>query len=75
MPNFFTENEDMLFQFENLNMEEIVDLTERLIMQDQRNITMRRLIMRMRLENYRSVLEIVGDIAGNFIAPRAVWCR
>ena len=28
MPNFFTENSDILFQFENLNIEEIVELIE-----------------------------------------------
>ncbi len=70
MPNFFTENPDLLFQFEHLNMEEIVALAENNYTEaEQYDEAPRDYADAM--DNYRKVLEIVGDIAGNFIAPRA----
>ena len=70
MPNFFLENEDILFHFENLNIEEVVQIIENDYKESEKynyaptNYT-------DALDNYKKVLEIVGDIAGNFIAPRA----
>ena len=70
MSNYFNDNADLVFQFENLHLEEIVDLIEDGYMQAKtydyapRNYT-------DAIENYRKILEIVGDIAANFIAPRA----
>ena len=70
MPNFFTENPDLLFQFEHLNMEEIVEMAENNFAEaSQYDYAPRDYADAM--DNYRKVLEIVGDIAGNFIAPRA----
>lgn len=70
MPNFFTENEDLQFQFENLNMQEIVRITENDYQENSEyNFAPRDYDDAM--DNYRKVLEIVGDIAGNFVAPRA----
>ncbi len=71
MPNFFTENEDILFQFENLDLEEIVALMEDNYAQaEQYNYAP--VNYADALENYRRVLEIAGDLAGNFIAPRGM---
>ena len=71
MPNFFTENEDILFQFEKLDLEEIVALMEDNYSQaEQYNFAP--VNYADALENYRRVLEIAGDLAGNFIAPRAM---
>jgi len=70
MPNFFTENPDLLFQFEHLDMEEIVALAENDYSEaSQYDEAPRDYADAM--DSYRKVLEIVGDIAGNFIAPRA----
>lgn len=70
MPNFFSDNPDILFQFENLNIEDIVDLTENFYEESKKyNYAPTNYIDA--IENYRKILEIVGDIAGNFIAPRA----
>ena len=71
MPNFFTENQDLLFQFENLNLEEIVELTEKGF-EDAGEFNYAPVNYADAMENYRKIMEIVGDIAGNYIAPRAV---
>ena len=70
MPNYFTDNKDLLFHFDNLNIEEIVAITEdnyREIQEYQYAPT----DYQDAVENYRLVLEIVGDIAANIVAPRA----
>jgi len=70
MPNFFTENPDLLFQFENLDLEEIVALCENNY-QESEKYNYAPVNYADAIENYRKILEIVGDIAGNLIAPRA----
>lgn len=70
MANFFNDNPDIIFQFENLHIEEIVRLSEKEYTEAAKynyapkNYT-------DAIENYRKILEIVGEIAANFIAPRA----
>lgn len=70
MPNFFTENQDILFQFENLDLEEIVRIAENDYSQTKK-YTYAPHNYADAIENYKKILEIVGDISGNFIAPRA----
>ena len=70
MPNFFTDNEDIIFQFENLDLEEIVAITEDNYSQ-AKEFNYAPVNYADAMENYRIILEIAGDIAGNFIAPRA----
>ena len=70
MPNFFTDNEDIIFQFENLDLEEIVAITEDNYSQAE-EFNYAPVNYADAMENYRIILEIAGDIAGNFIAPRA----
>jgi hypothetical protein len=70
MPNFFTENPDIQFQFENLHIEDIVELIEDFY-NDAKKYNYAPTNYADAIENYRKILEIVGDIAGNFIAPRA----
>ena len=70
MPNFFTDNEDIIFQFENLDLEEIVAITEDNYSQAE-EFNYAPVNYTDAMENYRIILEIAGDIAGNFIAPRA----
>ena len=70
MPNFFTDNPDILFQFENLNIEDIVELTENYY-EESKKYNYAPTNFADAMENYKKILEIVGDIAGNFVAPRA----
>jgi alkylation response protein AidB-like acyl-CoA dehydrogenase len=70
MPNFFTDNKDILFQFENLNIEDIIELTEG-DFEDAKTYNYAPKDMQDAMDNYRKTLEIAGDIAGNVIAPLA----
>jgi alkylation response protein AidB-like acyl-CoA dehydrogenase len=70
MPNFFTDNPDILFQFENLNIEDIVELTENFY-EESKKCNYAPTNYADAIESYKKILEIIGDIAGNFIAPRA----
>lgn len=70
MPNFFTDNPDLQFHFNNLDLREIVKITEEEYAQ-AREFNYAPVNYEDAIENYRKVLEVVGDIAGNHIAPRA----
>lgn len=70
MPNFYKDNDDILFHIQNMDISRIIDLREDGFIekdvfpeapQDAEDA----------FDNYDKVLEIVGDIAGEFIAPRA----
>ncbi len=70
MANFFTENKDLLFQFDRLHLEEIVSILE----DDYREAETYNYAPKDyqdALDNYRKVLEIVGDLSANIIAPTA----
>ena len=70
MANYFTDNKDILFHFENLNIKEIVDLTEDGYKEiDKYNYAPKD--YQDAIDNYHKVLEIVGDIAANVVAPNA----
>jgi len=71
MPNFFTENSDIQFYFSNLDIKEIVGIAEDNY-KDAEKFNYAPTDYEDAVENYKKVLEIVGDIAGNFIAERAV---
>lgn len=70
MPNFFTENSDILFHLENLDLKEIVQIVED-DFQESKKYNYAPVNYEDAIESYKKVLEIVGDIAGNFIDPRA----
>ena len=70
MPNFFTDNSDIQFHFKNLDLKDIVDITEDNYEQ-AKEFNYAPVNYEDAIENYRKVLEVVGDMAGNFIAPRA----
>ncbi|MBN2425744.1 MAG: acyl-CoA dehydrogenase family protein [Calditrichaceae bacterium] len=70
MPNFFTDNKDIVFQFENLDLKEIAAIME----DDYKQAEIYNYApvdYQDAIDNYRKVLEIVGDLAGNIIAPNA----
>jgi alkylation response protein AidB-like acyl-CoA dehydrogenase len=70
MPNFFLDNQDLQFQFENLNIEEIVTIGEHNFSYAKTH-NYAPTDYPDALDNYRKVLEIVGELSANFIAPRA----
>ena len=70
MPNFFTENSNLLYQFDHLDLKEIVYLTESGYSQSDK-FSFAPVNYEDAIQNYKKILEVIGDISGNFIAPRA----
>lgn len=70
MANFFTDNPDLLFQFDRLDIQEVVEIAEHGYA-EAAEYNFAPTDYQDAIDNYRKVLEIVGDITGNFIAPRA----
>lgn len=74
MANFFTDNTDIQFQFNNLftdDMKEIVRLFEENY-KEAGHFNYAPVSFEDAMENYRAVLEVVGDLAANSIEPRAM---
>ena len=70
MANFFEENEDILFHFNNMNIDEIITIREDNF--NEKNIyPYAPLNIEDAKDNYRRVLSIAGQIAGDYVAPRA----
>lgn len=70
MANFFTDNKDLQFQFDHLNIQEVVEITERGYVEAE-ECDFAPTDYQDAVDNYRKVLEIVGDISANIIAPAA----
>ncbi|MCK4340560.1 MAG: acyl-CoA dehydrogenase family protein [Phycisphaerae bacterium] len=72
MPNFFLDNDDLMFLFDHLDLGEVARVQED-DFEDARvhKIDYAPVDEADTIDNYRRVLEILGDIAGNAIAPRA----
>ena len=70
MPNFFTDNQDILFQFDNMDLSEIVGLREG-DFSESREYPYAPDSTESAVDGYRRVLDLVGQIAGDVIAPRA----
>lgn len=70
MANFYLDNSDILFHMKNMDISRIVNLREE-------NFAEKDIFpeaphdVEDAVDNYAKVLEIVGEIAGEFIAPRA----
>ena len=70
MANFFTDNEDIQFLFSHINLVPIADLQEDGYKdKDLHDYAPRD--AQDAIDNYRRVLEIAGEIAAQFIAPRS----
>lgn len=70
MPNFFTDNEDIRDYLHSTDMRQIVTMLERDYKQaDEFDYAPSN--YEDAIDNYHRVLTVLGDIAGNFIAPRA----
>ncbi len=70
MANYFLDNTDLVYQFERLDLKEVVELTEDNYKQAKK-FNYAPVNYEDAIENYRKVMEVVGDIAANYIAPRA----
>jgi len=70
MPNFFTDNSDLVFHFNNLDYGRIVEIAEDNFEQ-AKEFNYAPVNYEDAMENYRKVLEMTGDLTGNYIAPRA----
>ena len=70
MPNFFLDNDDIVFLFNHMPVGNAARLQEDDFTRD-RDHNDAPLDEADAVDNYRRILEIVGDVAGNTIAPRA----
>lgn len=70
MPNYFTENHDIQFHFNRLNLEEVIEMLEDNY-EETKRYNYAPTNYEDAVENYRKIMEVVGDIAGNFISTRA----
>jgi len=70
MPNFFTDNADLMFQFENLNIQEQVALLEDDYTQAEQ-FDYAPKSYEDAIDSYRRVLEMAGALTAELIAPRA----
>jgi 3-(methylthio)propanoyl-CoA dehydrogenase len=70
MPNYYLDNPDILYHFKKLDLREIVKIAEN-DYQQAADFNFAPVNYEDAMENYNKVLEIIGDIAGNHIAPRA----
>lgn len=70
MANFFSDNKNLLFHLQNADMERIVNLKERNFL-DAESYVEAPASYEEAMENYKLVLEIVGKIAADLIAPNA----
>lgn len=70
MSNFFTENQDIQFQFNRIDLEKIIKIREHDYSETAKYPFAPRNYEDAR-DNFRRILEVVGDISGNFVAERA----
>lgn len=70
MSNFFTDNPDIRFQFDRLDLKEIIRIREHDYTQAEKYPHAPR-DYEDALDSFQRILEVVGDIAGNFVAERA----
>ena len=70
MANFFLDNPDIQFHFKRFKLEEIVGIAEDEYEQS-RTYRYAPVNYADAIENYKKVLEVVGDLSANRIAPRA----
>ncbi len=70
MSNFFDDNPDIRFHLETMDLRRVVDLKEDGYAEKE-TFPFAPVDCADALENYEHVLRIVGEIAGEFVAPRA----
>ena len=70
MPNFYTDNQDLVFTLKNLDLEEVVAVREN-DYTDAQKYDGSPVDYADAMDNYDRVLTVVGDVAGERIAPRS----
>ncbi|MFO8031005.1 MAG: acyl-CoA dehydrogenase family protein [Desulfohalobiaceae bacterium] len=70
MTNYYLDNRDILFHLRNMDLSRVVSLKEE-DFAEKDEFAHAPQDLEDALDNYNRVLEIVGDIAGEYIAPRA----
>jgi len=70
MANFFLDNSDIVFHFNKLDMRDVVSIAED-DYEQSKQFSDAPVNYDDAMTNYRKVLEMVGDLAANHIAPRA----
>ena len=70
MANYFTDNTDLLFHFDRLQLQEVVAIAEHGYT-EAAHYNYAPTDYQDALDNYRKVLEIVGDLMANTVAPQA----
>jgi alkylation response protein AidB-like acyl-CoA dehydrogenase len=70
MPNFFKDNDDLQFQFKNIDLDWVIDLKEENFA-DKGKFDYAYKNKKDAIDSYGRILDIVGDITGNIIEPRA----
>ena len=71
MPNFFTDNDDLSYQFKKTDLEEISEILEHGYT-SAKKFSFAPADFEQAKENYENALEVLGDLCANFIAPRAM---
>ena len=70
MTNFYLDNADILFHMDNIQLNDIIKLKEHNFAEKDIYLEAPKTVEDA-VDNYSQVLDIVGEIAGEFIAPRA----
>ena len=70
MSNFFTDNADLLFTLDNLEIQEAMRLIEKDYTEAQKYDTAPE-SFEDALDSFHRILNVIGDVAGERIAPRA----
>ncbi len=70
MSNFYKDNPDILFHFQNMDLSRVIDLREDNF-SEKGKFPEAPVNREDALDNYLRILDITGDISGEFIAPRA----
>jgi len=72
MPNFFTDNEDIQFLFNHMPLADVAAVQEDNFTRNTgKGSDYAPVDAADAIDNYRRILEIVGDVAANYVAPRA----
>jgi alkylation response protein AidB-like acyl-CoA dehydrogenase len=70
MANFYTDNEDIQFILNNMNVAELADLMEG-DYSDAKKFDFAPADAQEAIENYKLVLKTLGELCGDFVAPRS----
>lgn len=71
MSNFYLDNEDIKFHLKHMDLTRVINLKENYFSPETKAEIGAPRDQEDAVDNYNKILEIVGEIAGDFIAPRA----